>query len=95
MHYWHHEIRSDARLVKNYGVVFSMWDFIFDTAYLNEKADPQIGLDDHGVIAGLDLGIWWDSLDCHLLIGVDERTSKSDIQKLHDGLSLWLEEVLK
>lgn len=52
-------------------------------------------LDDYGVIAGLDLGIWWESLDCCLLIGVDERTSKSDIQKLHDGLSLWLEEVLK
>ena len=52
-------------------------------------------LDDYGVIAGLDLGIWWESLDCCLLIGVDERTSKLDIQKLHDGLSLWLEEVLK
>ena len=63
---------------------------------LPDKASSVLSfLDDHGVIGGLDLGIWWDSLDCYLLIGVDERTSKSDIQKLHDGLSLWLEEVLK
>ena len=52
-------------------------------------------LDDFGVIAGLDLGIWWDSLDCCLLIGVDERTSESDIKKLSDGLSMWLKEVQK
>lgn len=63
---------------------------------LPDKASSALSfLDDHGVIAGLDLGIWWDSLDCCLLIGVDERTSKSDIQQLHDGLSLWLKEVLK
>ena len=63
---------------------------------LPDKASSALSfLDDHGVIAGLDLGIWWDSLDCCLLIGVDERTSKSDIQHLHDGLSLWLKEVLK
>tara|TARA_Y100000766_G_scaffold252207_1_gene236346 strand:- start:118 stop:612 length:495 start_codon:yes stop_codon:yes gene_type:complete len=63
---------------------------------LPDKASSALSfLDDHGVIAGLDLGIWWDSLDCYLLIGVDERTSKSDIQLLHDGLSLWLKEVLK
>ena len=63
---------------------------------LPDKASSALSfLDDHGVIAGLDLGIWWDSLDCCLLIGVDERTSKSDIQLLHDGLSLWLKEVLK
>ncbi|MBK64511.1 MAG: aminomethyl-transferring glycine dehydrogenase [Euryarchaeota archaeon] len=63
---------------------------------LPDKASSALSfLDDHGVIAGLDLGIWWDSLDCCLLIGVDERTSKSDIKQLHDGLSLWLKEVLK
>ena len=63
---------------------------------LPDKASSALTfLDDYGVIAGLDLGIWWESLDYCLLIGVDERTSKLDIQKLHDGLSLWLEEVLK
>ena len=63
---------------------------------LPDKASSALSfLDDYGVIAGLDLGIWWESLDHCLLIGTDERTSKSDIQKLHDGLSLWLEEVLK
>lgn len=49
-------------------------------------------LDDFGVIAGLDLGIWFDSMSHYLLIGVDERTSKSDINKLSDGLSMWLKE---
>jgi glycine dehydrogenase subunit 1 len=63
---------------------------------LPDKASSALSfLDDYGVIAGLDLGIWWDSLDCCLLIGVDERTSSSDIQELHDGLSLWLKEALK
>ena len=52
-------------------------------------------LDDFGVIAGLDLGIWFDSMSHYLLIGVDERTSKSDINELSDGLSMWLKEEQK
>ena len=57
--------------------------------------EGQLTWESEGVYLVLDLGIWWESLDCCLLIGVDERTSKSDVQKLHDGLSLWLEEVLE
>ena len=63
---------------------------------LPEKASLALSfLDNYGVIGGLDLGIWWKSLGHCLLIGVDERTSKSDIDKLHDGLSLWVKEALK
>jgi glycine dehydrogenase subunit 1 len=48
-------------------------------------------LDKLGVIAGLDLGIWWKSMDHCLLIGVDDRTSESDIESLYLGLSEWIE----
>ena len=64
MHYWHHEIRSDSRLVKNYGVVFSIWDFMFGTAYLNDKVDPDIGLDDHGYTEKHPLSILSWSVVC-------------------------------
>ena len=48
-------------------------------------------LDSIGVIGGLDLGTWWDGMSDCILLGVDERTSESDIEELTSGLSRWTE----
>ena len=48
-------------------------------------------LDSIGVIGGLDLGTWWDGMSDCILLGVDERTSESDIEELTSGLSRWSE----
>ncbi len=48
-------------------------------------------LDKFGVTAGLDLGIWWNSMDHCLLVGVDDRTSESDMKSLYTGLKEWIE----
>ena len=54
-------------------------------------SDALSYLDDFGVTAGFDLGIWWKEMDHCLLIGVDDRTSKSDIKSLYTGLSKLME----
>ncbi len=58
-----------------------------------EASDALAHLDSKGVLGGLDLGVWWDSMSTCLLIGADERTSESDIDALVAGLSSWLEGV--
>ena len=50
-------------------------------------------MDEAGVLGGLDLGEWWDSMSKCLLIGCDERTSQSDIDALTSALSSWIEGV--
>ena len=50
-------------------------------------------MDDAGVLAGLAMGEWWNSMSNCLLIGCDERTSQSDIEALVSSLSSWVEEV--
>ena len=58
-----------------------------------EASDALAHLDSEGVLGGLDLGVWWDSMSSCLLIGADERTSDSDIDALVAGLSSWLEGI--
>jgi len=58
-----------------------------------EAADAVAHIDQAGVLAGLPLGEWWDSMSNCLLIGCDERTSQSDIDALISALSSWVEEV--
>ena len=58
-----------------------------------EAADAVAHIDQAGVLAGLPLGEWWDSMSTCLLIGCDERTSQSDIDALVSALSSWVEEV--
>jgi len=48
MHIWHHLKTDDPREVKNFGIVFSIWDQIYKTAYFNPKVEPDIGLCDEG-----------------------------------------------
>lgn len=50
-------------------------------------------MDRAGVLGGLDMGEWWDSMSTCLLIGCDERTSQTDIDALVSALSSWAEEV--
>ena len=58
-----------------------------------EAADAVAHMDQAGVLAGLPIGEWWDSMSNCLLIGCDERTSQSDIDALVSALSSWVEEA--
>jgi sterol desaturase/sphingolipid hydroxylase (fatty acid hydroxylase superfamily) len=41
MHLWHHDQSSEGGVAKNFGVVFSLWDFIFGTAYWPRDRSPD------------------------------------------------------
>jgi sterol desaturase/sphingolipid hydroxylase (fatty acid hydroxylase superfamily) len=41
MHLWHHDISSEGGTAKNYGIVFSVWDFLFGTAYWPRERSPE------------------------------------------------------
>lgn len=43
MHIWHHNYEGDSRTTVNFGIIFSLWDFIFGTAYLPPAPPPRIG----------------------------------------------------
>lgn len=40
MHLWHHDESSEGGVAKNFGVVFSAWDFLFHTAYWPRNRSP-------------------------------------------------------
>lgn len=51
MHIWHHDIILRGEHGKNFGVVFSLWDWLFGTAYMpvepgTVKQPKQLGFDD-------------------------------------------------
>ena len=56
-------------------------------------ADAVAYMDSVGVLGGFPMGEWWKSMSSCLLIGCDERTTKSDIDALVSSLSEWVEEV--
>lgn len=41
MHLWHHDKSSEGGAFKNYGVVLSLWDFLFGTAYWPRARAPR------------------------------------------------------
>jgi sterol desaturase/sphingolipid hydroxylase (fatty acid hydroxylase superfamily) len=41
MHLWHHDSSSEGGVAKNFGVVFSVWDFIFGTAFWPRDRSPS------------------------------------------------------
>ena len=44
MHLWHHDISTEGGPFKNYGIVFSAWDFLFGTAFWPRDRSPaEIG----------------------------------------------------
>lgn len=44
MHLWHHDASSEGGTGKNYGIVLSLWDWLFRTAYWpRDRAPERIG----------------------------------------------------
>jgi len=41
MHLWHHDVSDEGGASKNYGIVLSLWDFLFSTAYWPRERAPQ------------------------------------------------------
>ena len=41
MHLWHHDQSSEGGVAKNFGVVFSLWDHVFGTAYWPRERSPE------------------------------------------------------
>ena len=58
-----------------------------------DASDAVAHMDAAGVLGGFPMGEWWGSMSSCLLIGCDERTTKSDIDALVSALSAWVEEV--
>lgn len=40
MHLWHHDISSEGGVAKNFGIVLSLWDWLFGTAYWPRDRSP-------------------------------------------------------
>jgi sterol desaturase/sphingolipid hydroxylase (fatty acid hydroxylase superfamily) len=46
MHVWHHDIIFRGDHGKNFGIVFSVWDWLFGTAFMPSQGQPeQLGFD--------------------------------------------------
>lgn len=41
MHLWHHDASDEGGVAKNFGIVLSLWDFLFGTAYWPRDRSPQ------------------------------------------------------
>lgn len=41
MHLWHHDKSDEGGVAKNFGVVFSLWDHVFGTAYWPRERSPE------------------------------------------------------
>ena len=41
MHLWHHDASDEGGTAKNFGIVFSCWDWLFGTAYWPEDRPPE------------------------------------------------------
>jgi len=46
-HVWHHDVTLHGRYGQNYGIVFSLWDWLFGTAYLpaEEEQPARLGFE--------------------------------------------------
>ena len=41
MHLWHHGQSSEGGAAKNFGIVFSLWDHVFGTAFWPRERSPE------------------------------------------------------
>ena len=41
MHLWHHDLSTEGGAAKNFGIVLSVWDFLFGTAYWPRDRSPE------------------------------------------------------
>ena len=42
MHLWHHDSSDEGGVAKNYGIVLSVWDYLFRTAYWPRDRAPEM-----------------------------------------------------
>lgn len=50
MHLWHHDFDGDGKTTKNFGIIFSVWDWIFGTASMPGRPPARLGyagVEDH------------------------------------------------
>lgn len=43
MHIWHHDYEGDARTTVNFGIIFSLWDWLFGTAKMPDDPPAHLG----------------------------------------------------
>lgn len=43
MHIWHHDYEGDEETTKNFGIILSVWDWIFGTAHLPDHPPARLG----------------------------------------------------
>lgn len=43
MHLWHHDYEGDAKTTKNFGIIFSVWDWLFGTAFMPAHVPQRLG----------------------------------------------------
>jgi sterol desaturase/sphingolipid hydroxylase (fatty acid hydroxylase superfamily) len=43
MHIWHHEYSDDPKATRNFGIIFSCWDWLFGTAYMPDQSPKRLG----------------------------------------------------
>lgn len=43
MHLWHHDHEADARTTVNFGIIFSLWDWLFGTAKFSAETPAKLG----------------------------------------------------
>lgn len=43
MHLWHHDYEGDAKSTKNFGIIFSCWDWLFGTAFMPAHVPARLG----------------------------------------------------
>lgn len=41
MHLWHHDLSSEGGAAKNFGIVLSLWDFLFGTVFWPRDRNPE------------------------------------------------------
>lgn len=49
MHIWHHDLKCHYRSGQNFAIVFSIWDYLFKTAYFPEDKEAPDQLGFHGM----------------------------------------------
>ena len=53
MHLWHHDASDEGGVAKNFGIVLSLWDWVFGTAYWpRDRAPERIGYPDDTELPG-------------------------------------------
>lgn len=43
MHLWHHDASSEGGVAKNFGIVLSLWDWVFRTAFWPDRDPARLG----------------------------------------------------